>query len=185
MSIQHLINSYTPKTRDVVFGVKDKSDESGQTFLEEHLKVIFVENGDMELSKSKAFELLNLLDGSLKAKTVKRKNEEGKEVSDIDLDLDFAKIIGNINSSAMKSVEQFILKNCKLFLKHDGEWLQVDTAKKDEINYVFNLHADHYLNFQMEGIKFHFVKFLPSGTGLLANLANKAVNKMLIEKPVN
>lgn len=178
MSIQHLINAYTPKTKDVVFGVKD---ESGETFIEEHLKVIFTENNNLELTKGRAFELLKLLDGSLKAKTIKRINDEGKEVSDIDFDLDFAKIIGNINSPAMKTVEEFILKNCKIFLKHDGEWLQVDTAKKDEVNFAFNQHAEHFLNFQIEGIKFHFVKFLPSGTGLLANLANKAINKNLME----
>lgn len=184
MSIQHLINSYTPKTKDVVFGVKD---EDGENFIEEHLKVIFVENNNLELSKTKAFELLKLLDGSLKAKTIKKINEDGQEVPDIDFDLDFTKIIANINSPAMKSVEEFILKNCKMFLKHDGEWLQVDTAKKEEVNYVFAQYASHWLNFQIEGIKFHFVKFLPSGTGLLANLANKAVNKMALEnlKPTN
>ena len=171
MSIQHLINAYTPETKESVFGLNG---EDGEVI--ESVKVIYIQNNSLDLSKSKALELLKLLDGSIKAKTVEI---DGQKT--IDFDLDFTKILGNFNSPVMKGVEEFIQKNCKMFIKHDGEWVQVDTSKKVEIDYVFTKYADQYFNFLIDGIKFHFVKFLPSGNGLLANLANKAVNKMQLE----
>ena len=178
MSIQHLINAYTPETKESVFGLNG---EDGEVI--ESVKVIYIQNNSLDLSKSKALELLKLLDGSIKAKTVETDelDESGSKKKTIDFDLDFTKILGNFNSPVMKGVEEFIQKNCKMFIKHDGEWVQVDTSKKVEIDYVFTKYADQYFNFLIDGIKFHFVKFLPSGNGLLANLANKAVNKMQLE----
>ena len=177
MSIQHLINAYTPETKESVFRASGENDD-----FVEVIKVIHVQNNNSDLSKSKALELLKLLDGSIKAKTVE---VDGQKT--IDFDLDFTKILGNLNSPVMKDIEQFIQKNCKMFIKDKGEWVQVDTAKKVEIDYVFTKYANQYFNFLIDGIKFHFLKFLPSGTGLLANLANKAVNKMQLEnlKPAN
>lgn len=177
MSIQHLINAYTPETKDVMLGVYEND-----VLVDEQIKVVFIQNNSLDLSKTKALELLKLLDGSLKAKTVE---VDGQKT--IDFDLDFTKIIGNLGSPSMKGVEDFIQRNCKMFIKDDGEWVQVDTAKKIEVDFVFSRYAGQYFNFLIEGIKFHFAKFLPSGNGLLANLANKAVNKMQLEnlKPTN
>lgn len=177
MSIQHLINAYTPETKDVMLGVYEDD-----VLVDEQIKVIFIQNNSLDLSKTKALELLKLLDGSLKAKTVE---VDGQKT--IDFDLDFTKIIGNLGSTSMKGVEDFIQRNCKMFIKDDGEWVQVDTAKKIEVDFVFHRYAGQYFNFLIEGIKFHFAKFLPSGNGLLANLADKAVNKMQLEnlKPTN
>lgn len=177
MSIQHLINAYTPETKDVMLGVCEDD-----VLVDEQIKVVFIQNNSLDLSKTKALELLKLLDGSLKAKTVE---VDGQKT--IDFDLDFTKIIGNLGSPTMKGVEDFIQRNCKMFIKDDGEWIQVDTAKKIEVDFVFSRYAGQYFNFLIEGIKFHFAKFLPSGNGLLANLANKAVNKMQLEnlKPTN
>lgn len=177
MSIQHLINAYTPETKDVMLGVYEDD-----VLVDEQIKVVFVQNNSLDLSKTKALELLKLLDGSLKAKTVEVNGQKT-----IDFDLDFTKIIGNLGSPSMKGVEDFIQRNCKMFIKDGSEWVQVDTAKKIEVDFVFHRYAGQYFNFLIEGIKFHFAKFLPSGNGLLANLANKAVNKMQLEnlKPTN
>lgn len=177
MSIQHLINAYTPETRDVMLGVYED-----EVLVDEQIKVVFIQNNSLDLSKTKALELLKLLDGSLKAKTVE---VDGQKT--IDFDLDFTKIISNLGSPSMKGVEDFIQRNCKMFIKDGSEWVQVDTAKKIEVDFVFHRYAGQYFNFLIEGIKFHFAKFLPSGNGLLANLANKAVNKMQLEnlKPTN
>lgn len=177
MSIQHLINAYTPETKDVMLGVYEDD-----VLVDEQIKVVFVQNNSLDLSKTKALELLKLLDGSLKAKTVE---VDGQKT--IDFDLDFTKIISNLGSPSMKGVEDFIQRNCKMFIKDKDEWIQVDTAKKIEVDFVFHRYAGQYFNFLIEGIKFHFAKFLPSGNGLLANLANKAVNKMQLEnlKPTN
>jgi hypothetical protein len=162
MSIKDLINAYQPETREVTYG--------------EDLKVIFI-SAPVQVSRDKALELLRLLDGSLKAKTVE---VDGQKT--IDFDLDFTKILANFSSGTMKNIEQFIIKNSKMYLNVNGEWRQADTAVKAEVDYVFNQHASQYFNFLIDGVKFHFAKHLPSGNGLLANLANKAVNKMQLDE---
>lgn len=155
MSIKKLINAYEPKTHEHE--------------LSENLKVIYVETS-FDDSFSKAKDLLKLLNGALKAKKVEH---DGKPT--LDLDLDFTAVSNNFSSGEMATIEVFIRKNCKLFLKNEGEWL---FAELDEMDFAFNREHGTYLPFLFEGVKFHFAKHLPSGTGLLANLANKAVNKM-------
>ena len=162
MSIKDLINAYQPETHEAVY--------------DDGLKVVFI-SAPVQVSRDKALELLRLLDGSLKAKTVE---VDGQKT--IDFDLDFTKILANFSSGTMKGIEQFIIKNSKMYLNVDGEWRQADTAAKAEVDYVFNQHASQYFNFLIDGIKFHFAKHLPSGNGLLANLANKAVNKMQLDE---
>ena len=162
MSIKDLINAYQPETHEVTYG--------------EDLKVVFI-SAPVQVSRDKALELLRLLDGSLKAKTVE---VDGQKT--IDFDLDFTKILANFSSGTMKNIEQFIIKNSKMYLNVNGEWRQADTAVKAEVDYVFNQHASQYFNFLIDGVKFHFAKHLPSGNGLLANLANKAVNKMQLDE---
>ena len=162
MSIKDLINAYQPETHEAVY--------------DDGLKVIFI-SAPVQVSRDKALELLRLLDGSLKAKTVEA---DGQKT--IDFDLDFTKILANFSSGTMKGIEQFIIKNSKMYLNVEGEWRQADTAAKAEVDYVFNQHANQYFNFLIDGIKFHFAKHLPSGNGLLANLANKAVNKMQLDE---
>ena len=155
MSIKKLINAYEPKTHEHE--------------LSENLKVIYVETS-FDASFSKAKDLLKLLNGALKAKKVEH---DGKPT--LDLDLDFTAVSNNFASGEMTTIEVFIRKNCKLFLKSEGEWLH---AELDEMDFAFNQEHGTYLPFLFEGVKFHFAKHLPSGTGLLANLANQAVNKM-------
>ena len=155
MSIKKLINAYEPKTHEHE--------------LSENLKVIYVETS-FDASFSKAKDLLKLLNGALKAKKV---DHNGKPT--LDLDLDFTAVSNNFASGEMATIEAYIRKNCKLFLKHEGEWLHVEL---DEMDFAFNQEHGTYLPFLFEGVKFHFAKHLPSGTGLLANLANQAVNKM-------
>lgn len=180
MSIQHLINAYTPETKESVFSVAGENDD-----LIEVIKVIHVQNNSLDLSKSKALELLKLLDGSFKMKLISADGEDGEQIPDYAFD--FTKIASNLSSPSMKGVEDFVQKNCKMFIKDKGEWVQVDTAKKAEIDYVFTKYADQYFNFLIDGVKFHFLKFLPSGTELLTNLANQAANRFQLEnlKPKN
>lgn len=171
MSIQNLINAYQPETLDKKFG----ADES--------LRVVYV-SAPVNISRTKALELLRLLDGSIKAKTVELEelDEKGNKKKTIDFDLDFTKILANFSSGTMKSIEEFIIKNSRIYLLSDGEWHQVDVSKKVEVDFAFTLHASEYFNFLIDGVKFHFAKHLPSGNGLLANLANKAINKMQLEE---
>ena len=171
MNFQDLINAHSPDTHESLFGE------------DEGLKVIYI-SAPVQVSRDKALELLRLLDGSLKAKTVETAelDEKGNPKKTIDFDLDFTKILANFSSGTMKGIEQFIQKNCKMYVNSNGEWIQADISKKDHIDHVFTMYASQYFNFLIEGIKFHFAKHLPSGNGLLANLANKAVNKMQLEE---
>ena len=170
MSIKDLISAYQPETHEAIFG----EDES--------LKVVFIAS-TVDLSRKKALELFNLLENSLKFKAVDNGvDESGKPKKGLDFDFDITKVLANLNSESTKSIEQFIIKNSKMYLNVDGEWRQADTAVKAEVDYVFNQHASQYFNFLIDGVKFHFAKHLPSGNGLLANLANKAVNKMQLDE---
>ena len=168
MSIKDLINAYQPETHEAIFG----EDES--------LKVVFIAS-TVDLSRKKALELFNLLENSLKFKAVDNGvDESGKPKKGLDFDFDITKVLANLNSESAKSIEQFIIKNSKMYLNVDGEWRQADTAVKAEVDYVFTVHPDQYYNFLFEGIKFHFAKHLPSGNGLLKNLANKVQNSMTL-----
>lgn len=158
MSIKHLINAYEPQTKEAM--------------LSDNLKVVFIE-ATFNDSFSKAKELLKLLNGALKAKTVKVDSKDT-----LDMDIDFTAISSNLASGEMKTIEAFIRKNCKLFLQDGGEWHHVLV---DEMDFAFNQENGTYIPFLVDGVKFHFAKHLPSGNGLLASLANKAINKMHIE----
>lgn len=178
MSIQHLINAHVPETKEVVFGIKD---EQGN-LVEEQFKVVYIA-APVQLSRDKAIELLHLFENSIKFKAVDSGfDENGKPKKGLDFDFDITKIITNLNSPTIKNIEQFIIKNCKMYLYDNGEWLQVDTSKKIEVDYVFTRHPDQLINFLVSGVKFHFAKHLPSGNGLLTNLANRIKNKMLLDQ---
>lgn len=179
MSIQALMANYQPETKLVELNIKD---ENGN-ITEEQIKVAFVA-APVQVSRDRAQELLRLLDGSLKTKTVETDelDENGNKKRTMDFDLDFTKIIANFSSGAIKGIEAFILKNSKVEFYAEGEWHTADMTNKEQADFVFTLFPKQYYNFMIEGIKFHFSKHLPSGTGLLANLANKAVNKAIMSQ---
>lgn len=165
MSIQHLVNSYQPKSEVVDYG--------------DTVKVAFIET-PFNISFDKSQQLLTMLDGALKLST---KSVDGKVQPDIDLD--FTAITSNFASGKAKSIIDFIRKNCRIQLLSNGDWLDVDVSKADQVDYVFNTNDGIYLNFLFDGVKFHFAKHLPSGTELLTGLANKMMNRLAITQPTN
>lgn len=161
MSIKDLINAYQPETHEAVYGEN------------EDLKVIFI-TAPVDVSRRKATELLNLLENSLKFKAVDNGGKKG-----VDFDFDITKVLSNLSSESASNIEQFIIKNSKIYLNVNGEWRQADTAVKAEVDYVFTMHPGQYYNVIIDGIKFHFAKHLPSGNGLLKSLASKIGNSVL------
>ena len=78
---------------------------------------------------------------------------------------DFGQLASNIGTEQFEEIEKFILtyvtavdENGKTVLFH----------KPQEASDFFNTHRSHYYQVIFEGLKFHFLGFLPSG--ILSNL---------------
>lgn len=166
MSIQHLVNQYQPRTKEVMLG--------------DNVKVIFVESS-YQKTMDKIKELLSLLKGAL---TIRPLPSGVKSAVPFDFNVDFAAIAANLKSDEMDALELFIKSNCKMALLHEGEWLSVDVAKKDQFEYVFNTYPDQAFKFLVEGAKFHFLKYSANILGLLESQmlknADQEVNKQLL-----
>ncbi|RKS86913.1 tail assembly chaperone [Orbus hercynius] len=97
-------------------------------------------------AKIEAFKLTTLLKGCFSASE--------------SVNFDIGQLLVNINSPAMADVEKFILKHAVVVDEHNKTFL---LQKSDEANTFFNTHRDHYFSFIFEGLKFHFLGFLPNG----------------------
>lgn len=91
---------------------------------------------------------------------------------------DIGELIANIGSDEFASVEKFILQHT---VATDEEGQKVLFNKQLEAEKFFNHHRSHYYQVIFEGLKFHFLGFLPSGleskinTLSLAKMADKAM----------
>lgn len=115
-------------------------------------------------AKTEAFKLTALLKGCFST---------GEQMN-----FDIGQLLVNINSPAMADVEKFILKHAVVIDENNKKFL---LQKQEEANAFFNLHRQHYFSFIFEGLKFHFLGFLPSGLASkvstldLAKLADSAM----------
>lgn len=115
-------------------------------------------------AKAEAFKLTTLLKGCFSS---------GENVN-----FDIGQLLVNINSPAMVDIEKFILKYAIVIDENGKKFL---LQKQDEANQFFDAHRDQYFNFLFEGLKFHFLGFLPSGLASkvstldLAKLADSAM----------
>ena len=78
---------------------------------------------------------------------------------------DFGQLASNIGTEQFEEIEKFIL-NYVTAVNEDGK--TVLFQKPQEISDFFNTHRSHYYQVIVEGLKFHFLGFLPSG--ILSNL---------------
>lgn len=91
---------------------------------------------------------------------------------------DIGELIANVGSEEFATVEGFILKHL-VATNENGE--KVLFNKQEELNKFFNEHRSHYYQVIFEGLKFHFLGFLPSGleskisTLNLAEMASQAM----------
>lgn len=112
-------------------------------------------------ARTEAFKLTALLKGCFKAV----KDVDGKEKSDFDI----GQLLSNLNSKEMADVELFISKNATVTDENGEKFLLMNQA---EANKFFNDHRDEYFQFLFEGLKFHFLGFLPSGIASKVNTLN-------------
>ena len=91
-----------------------------------------------------------------------------------DVNIDVGQIIANIGSAAFSGVENFILKYTSVINAEGGEILLRNVSQAET---HFNANRGDYAQLILEGLKYHFLDFLPAGakslTGITAYL-NKA-----------
>ena len=124
-----------------------------------------IDNVTYELQRSNFFEA----NKQLKVLTALAKGcfamKDGKTAFDI------GELISNIGSDEFASVEAFILKHT---VATDENGNKVLFNKQEELNKFFNDHRSHYYQVIFEGLKFHFLGFLPSGLESKVNMLNLA-----------
>lgn len=78
-------------------------------------------------------------------------------------DINFGAVLENFQKPEMAEIEKFVMD----WLTVDGKPLSTDAALGDH----FNGHADHYFKLVFEGVKFHFLRFLPIGQEFLQGIS--------------
>lgn len=109
-------------------------------------------------SKKELAKLTSLLDGCFPS--VEKVN------------FDIGRLIKNLSSETMEEIEKFI---CKYATVTDETGKKFLLQNSKEVEGFFSSHTGDYYSFIIEGFKFHFLGFLPSG------LASK-VNTLDLEK---
>ena len=96
------------------------------------------------------------------------------KMQDEDVNIDVGQIITNIGSPAFRGVENFILNYTSAINAEGGEILLRNVNQAET---HFNANRGDYAQLIFEGLKYHFLDFLPAGakslTGITAYL-NKA-----------
>ena len=82
---------------------------------------------------------------------------------------DFGQLASNIGTEQFEEIEKFIL-NYVTAVNEDGK--TVVFQKPQEISEFFNTHRSHYYQVIVEGLKFHFLGFLPNGIASKLNTAS-------------
>lgn len=94
-------------------------------------------------------------------------NMQGENV-----DIDVGQIIANVGSPAFSGVENFILKYASVINAEGGEILLKNLSGAEA---HFNANRSDYAQLIFEGLKYHFLDFLPAGakslTGITAYLS--------------
>lgn len=80
---------------------------------------------------------------------------------------DIGQLLSNLGSSDMQSVENFIIRYVEA---QDAEGKSINLNKPDVFNQHFNTHREHYFQVIFEGVKFHFLAFLPAGIASALNI---------------
>lgn len=91
-----------------------------------------------------------------------------------DVNIDVGQIIANIGSPTFSGVESFILKYASVANAEGGEILLRNVSQAET---HFNANRGDYAQLILEGLKYHFLDFLPAGAKSLAGITaylNKA-----------
>lgn len=82
---------------------------------------------------------------------------------------DIGQLASNIGSEQFTEIEKFILDYVTAV---DENGKKVLFQKPQEAGDFFNTHRSHYYQVIIEGLKFHFLGFLPSGMASKLSIAN-------------
>ncbi|MWN31017.1 MULTISPECIES: phage tail assembly chaperone [unclassified Gilliamella] len=86
---------------------------------------------------------------------------------------DIGQLASNIGSEQFAEIEKFILDYVTAV---DENGKKVLFQKPQEAGEFFNTHRSHYYQVIIEGLKFHFLGFLPNG--LLSNLSTLSLEEI-------
>lgn len=86
-------------------------------------------------------------------------------------DINVGAMLSNLTSAEMEKVQSFILK----YTVVNG----VKLSSKVEAEKHFNDHRQDYFQLMFEGVKFHFVDFLPNGKEFAENMTMENLTKAL------
>lgn len=104
-------------------------------------------------ARTEAFKLTALLKGCF--------SNDGQS------NFDIGQLFANLNSKEMESVEKFICQNATVTDEQGKKFLLQNSTESDAF---FNDHRDEYFQFLFEGLKFHFLGFLPNGIASKVNM---------------
>ena len=91
-------------------------------------------------------------------------NMQGENV-----DIDVGQIIANVGSPAFSGVENFILKYASAINAEGGEILLKNLSQAEA---HFNANRSDYAQLIFEGLKYHFLDFLPAGVKSLTGITD-------------
>lgn len=78
----------------------------------------------------------------------------------VDNQLDIGALLCNLDTKEVQEVSKFILSHTVVTDEENKKHLLQNEKEADAF---FNFHRDHYFKVLFEGVKFHFLPFLPSG----------------------
>lgn len=83
--------------------------------------------------------------------------------------IDIGQALANLGSEETRQIEEFIIST---LTAKDENGKPINLRNTDDFNSHFNQHRDHYFQVLIEGMKFHFLGFLPSGIASKLNTLN-------------
>ena len=114
--------------------------------------------GNFLESKKHAVNLTALLKGAIK--TVNQ--PDGSSAVDVDI----GGALANLGSPQMQGIETFVLK----YLEADADGKTILLRNDENVNSHFGKYRDHYFQIMFEGLKYHFLPFLPAGLVSLSGM---------------
>lgn len=91
------------------------------------------------------------------------------KMQDNNIDIDIGQLLANIGNTAFLSVENFILKYASVINSENKEILLKNVSEAET---HFNENRSDYAQLIFEGLKYHFLDFLPVGAKSLTGITN-------------
>lgn len=126
---------------------------------------------DVFKTKDHAEMLMSLAKGAFKISG----KEDGSK--GFDFNVDPAEVLSNITSSESKKVQDFIFNTIKVVVNGEA----VPFATKSDQSKHLGVYRSHIYQLLIEGAKYHFLPFIPTGEEFAKSMIGQAINKYLAQ----